>query len=105
MPAALRTDTLEDAAQTDAWEKALLDHQLAELSRLAAMGMDMAATIARRVTADDGAAPVADLRHAAIDFARVARAGNVDHDAGRGGTTSRRAPPRPRPARRTSPAM
>jgi hypothetical protein len=58
----------------DAWEKALLDQQLAELGRLAAMGMDIASDIHRRVTTADAAAPVSELQHAAIDFARVSRA-------------------------------
>jgi len=65
-------DPAEDGPEP--WERDLLDRQLARLDRLADMGMDMAAAIARRVTADDGSAPVADLQHAAIDFARVARA-------------------------------
>ena len=65
-------DPAEDGPEP--WERDLLDHQLAELGRLAAMGMDMAAAIARRVTADDGSTPVAALQHAALDFSRVARA-------------------------------
>ena len=74
MPAAAPApDPIEDADVTDAWERALLDHQLAELGRLAAMGMAIAAAIERRATAED-AGPDKALRHAAIDFARVARA-------------------------------
>ena len=65
-------DPAEDGPEP--WERDLLDHQLQRLDRLADMGMDMAAAIARRVTADDGSAPVAALQHAALDFSRVARA-------------------------------
>ena len=61
----------KDAAGLD---RALLDDQLAELGRLSAMGMEIASAIHRRVTEDDGAASVAELQHAAIDFSRVARA-------------------------------
>ena len=67
-------DPLKDAADADARERALLDLQLAELGRLAAMGMALAETIHRRVKAADDATSVADLQHAAIDFSRVARA-------------------------------
>ena len=75
MPAAAPApDPVEDADPAAARERALLDRQLKALDRLAALGMDMAETIARRVTSDDGSAPASDLRHAAIDFSRVARA-------------------------------
>ena len=67
-------DFTEDADGADAWAQALLDHQLGELGRLAAMGMDIASAVHRRATQDDGSAPVAELQHAAIDFSRVARA-------------------------------
>jgi len=65
-------DPAEDGPEP--WERDLLDRQLQRLDRLADLGMDMAAAIARRVTADDGSAPVAELQHAALDFSRVARA-------------------------------
>ena len=55
-------------------EKALLDAQLADLGRLAALGMAMAEVMARRVTDDDGSTPAADLQRAALDFSRTARA-------------------------------
>jgi hypothetical protein len=74
MPAAAPApDQDDDAADADGWERALLDHQLAELGRLAAMGMDIASAVHRRATADKPG-PDADLQHAAVDFARVARA-------------------------------
>jgi hypothetical protein len=63
----------EDAADADGWERALLDRQLEGLSRLADMGLAIAADIERRVLA---AGPEADaaVRHAALDLGRVARA-------------------------------
>ena len=64
----------DDSALPDGWERARLERQLAELDRLADMGMALAGAIHRRVTEDDGSASVADLQHAAIDFSRVARA-------------------------------
>jgi hypothetical protein len=62
-----------DAAR--AWERALLDRQLAALDRLAEMGMAIAAAVERRVTAEavEGE-PAAALHHAAMDFARASRA-------------------------------
>ncbi|MGZ3400761.1 MAG: hypothetical protein ACXWKX_15340 [Caulobacteraceae bacterium] len=69
------SDQTDDSAGPESWERALLDRQLAELSRLADMGMAMAAAIERRVTADEAGSPSnADLHHAAMDFARVSRA-------------------------------
>ena len=64
----------DDAPGPDGWERVLLDRQLAELGRLAAMGMDIAAEIHRRTTAADEGAPVAPLQQGALDFSRVARA-------------------------------
>ena len=55
------------------WERALLDRQLAALSRLAEMGMAIAGVIERTVTAE-APPPENVLQHAAIDFARVSRA-------------------------------
>jgi len=55
------------------WERALLDQQLASLSRLAEMGMAIAGVIERTVTAE-APPPENVLQHAALDFARVARA-------------------------------
>jgi hypothetical protein len=75
MPAAAPApDPVEDTGS--AWERALLDRQLADLGRLADMGMDIAADIHRRVTTADDSVSVAQLQHAAIDFSRVARAGD-----------------------------
>ena len=56
----------------DAWERALLDEQLAMLTRLAEMGMAVAGAIQARVT--DPSATDAAVQHAAMDFARVSRA-------------------------------
>jgi hypothetical protein len=67
-------ESTEDADGPDAWGRALLDHQLAELGRLAAMGMDIAGAVHRQATAEADAASVADLQHAALNFSRVARA-------------------------------
>jgi len=64
----------DETDSQDAWERALLDRQLEALGRLAAMGMDIAGDIHRRVTTCDDSAPVAELQHAAMDFSRVARA-------------------------------
>ena len=64
-------DPHEDADEPAVWERALLDHQLAELSRLAAMGMELAQAITRRATVDE---PEADLGRAAMDFSRASRA-------------------------------
>ena len=74
MPVARSHDPADDGALPDGWERARLERQLAELDRLADMGMALAGAIHRRVTEDDGSASVADLQHAAIDFSRVARA-------------------------------
>ena len=66
-----------DDADHSAWERALLDRQLAGLERLAEMGMAVAAAIEQRVTQappQPHAKPDAALHHAAMDFARVARA-------------------------------
>ena len=63
--------------EDSAWERALLDRQLAALDRLAEMGMRIAAAIEQQVTEaapEPDAKPTAALHHAAIDFARVARA-------------------------------
>jgi hypothetical protein len=60
-----------------AWERALLDRQIAALDRLADMGMAIAAAIEQRVTEaaqEPDAKPDAALHHSALDFARVARA-------------------------------
>ncbi len=56
----------------DAWERALLNRQLASLDRLADMGLAIGAAIERRATVEP--APEPELRHAVIDFARVSRA-------------------------------
>ncbi len=63
----------EEPDSPDGWERALLDRQLEALGRLAEMGMAIAAAIQRRATAEQ---PETDavLHHAALDFARVARA-------------------------------
>jgi hypothetical protein len=44
-------EPIEDAADSaDAWERALLDRQLARLDRLAEIGMAIAGAVERRVT-------------------------------------------------------
>ena len=64
-----------DAADpADAWERALLDRQLASLDRLADMGLAIGAAIERRATVEPAPEPDTELRHAVIDFARVSRA-------------------------------
>jgi len=67
--------SIDYAEPVEGWERALLDHQIETLNRLAAMGMAMAGVIERQVT---GAEPGPDagpgLQHAAMDFGRVARA-------------------------------
>ena len=76
-PAKAPDETCDDPVP--AWERALLDRQLAALDRLAEMGMDIAAVIHGQVTAAASEAEP-DLRaeavqpNAALDFARVARA-------------------------------
>jgi hypothetical protein len=74
---------LDEPDALPAWERAILDRQLAALDRLADMGMAIAAAIERRVT-EAAAEPAPDakpdpksdtlLHHAAMDFARVSRA-------------------------------
>jgi hypothetical protein len=65
----------DEAGAPDAWERALLDGQLEALGRLAEMGMRLAGAIERRATEQaPGERPEAVLRHAAMDFSRVARA-------------------------------
>jgi len=70
--------TLAQADEPDSaapWERAPLDRQLERLDRLADMGLAIAGAIERRVAgADAGPEPDAILDHAALDFARVARA-------------------------------
>ena len=66
-------DSADETDSPNGWERALLDRQLERLDRLAEMGMAIAGAIERRATAAD-AGPDSALRHAAIDFARVARA-------------------------------
>ena len=69
------TPALPEPPETDSldgWERALLDRQLQALGRLAEMGMDIAAAITRRATAEE--ADEAVLRNAPLDFARVSRA-------------------------------
>lgn len=67
--------SIDYAEPVEGWERALLDHQIETLNRLAAMGMAVAGVIERQVT---GAEPGPDagpgLQHAAMDFGRVARA-------------------------------
>ena len=63
----------DEADSADAWERALLDRQLEALGRLAEMGLAIAGAIERRATADEPE-PDTVLHHAAMDFARVARA-------------------------------
>ena len=66
---------VDEADCADGWERALLDRQLEALGRLADMGMAIAGAIERGVTADPpGSQPDTVLHHAAMDFARVARA-------------------------------
>jgi hypothetical protein len=68
-------ETCDDPAP--AWERALLDRQLAALDRLAEMGMAIAEVIHGQVTAqapEPDPKPEAVPHHAALDFARVARA-------------------------------
>jgi hypothetical protein len=65
----------DEADSSGGWERALLDRQLERLDRLAEMGLAIAGEIQRRVTAAEAASePDAVLHHAALDFARVARA-------------------------------
>src|SRR3569623_227234 len=63
----------DDPDSLEGWQRALLDRQLEALSRLADMGMAVAAAITQQVTE---AAPGSDaaLSGAALDFARVSRA-------------------------------
>ena len=68
----------DETDSLDGWERALLDRQLESLSRLADMGMAIAAAVERRITAEEPGADAvrqdAVLQHAAMDFARVSRA-------------------------------
>ena len=64
-------DPDEDADAPAAWERALLDHQMAELSRLARMGMALAEAITQRATSGQADA---DPARAAMEFSRAARA-------------------------------
>ena len=75
MPRPAQASDIDDFDPADAWERALLDHQIESLNRLAAMGMAIAGAIERQVTAAEPgpqAAPV--LHQSAMDFGRVSRA-------------------------------
>jgi len=67
------TPAADEADLDAAWERALLGRQIESLDRLAEMGMRLAASVERRATADEPP-PENVLHHAALDFARVARA-------------------------------
>jgi hypothetical protein len=68
-------NSADEADVADAWERALLDRQLEALGRLAEMGLAIAGAIERRATAEQpGSGPDTVLHHAALDFARGARA-------------------------------
>jgi hypothetical protein len=74
MPAAAQASAIDDSDPADAWERALLDHQIESLNRLAAMGMTIAGAIERQVTAAEPGEEAAVLHHAALDFGRISRA-------------------------------
>ena len=65
----------ENADPAGAWERWLLEHQVEQLNRLAAMGMAIAGAVERQASsAEPGPDAAAILQHAAIDFGRVSRA-------------------------------
>ena len=71
-PASIQADAADTA---DGWERALLDHRLEGLRRLAEMGLALAGSIQERATRElAGSVTDAVPHHAAMDFSRVARA-------------------------------